>query len=339
VSKRILVVAYGGVLGIELFGVRDILELANWTALRNGEPAPFLVEFATHDGAPVQLWAGTQLTPTRSLATLRVAIDTLVIVGGPVADESVDDPALVGRIRRAAARSRRVVGICTGAFLLAEAGLLDGRRCTTHWAWGEQLARRYPAVRVDTDPIFVVDGPVWTAGGVTSGFDLVLAMIEEDIGAAAARSAAQMAALYLRRSGSQAQFGASWAGSAPSRHPLRELQQFVVEHPAQDHSLEALAARMHVSPRHFARVFRAETGTSPRRFVETVRLQAARRRLEETGDTVEAIALATGFGNYQAMRRLFLLDLGLTPAEYRRRFGSIAAPDYRPDLKLAHPAR
>ncbi|HEX3827746.1 MAG TPA: helix-turn-helix domain-containing protein [Sporichthyaceae bacterium] len=333
-SRRVLVVAYGGVLGIELFGVRDLLELVNWSAARNGEPSPFLVEFATHDGAPVQLWAGTELVPTRSLATTRVAIDTLVIVGGPVADEAVDDPVLVGRVRRAAARARRVVGVCTGAFLLAEAGLLDGRRCTTHWAWGEQLARRYPAVRVDTDPIFVVDGPVWTAGGVTSGFDLILAMIEEDIGPAAARSAAQLAALYLRRTGSQAQFGGSWAGTAPSRHPLRELQQFVVEHPAQDHSLEALAARMHMSPRHFARVFRAETGTSARRFVESVRLQAARRRLEETGDTVEAIAVATGFGNYQAMRRTFLVDLGLTPAEYRRRFGAVAAPDYLPDLQL-----
>jgi transcriptional regulator GlxA family with amidase domain len=333
-SRRVLVVAYGGVLGIELFGVRDILELANWNAARAGEPHPFVVEFATHDGAPVQLWAGTALVPTRSLATTRAAIDTLVIVGGPVADEAVEDPVLVGRVRRAADRARRVVGVCTGAFLLAEAGLLDGRRCTTHWAWGERLARRYPAVRVDTDPIFVVDGPVWTAGGVTSGFDLVLAMIEEDIGPAAARSTAQLAALYLRRTGSQAQFGTTPAGTVPSRHPLRELQQFVVDHPAQDHSLEALAARMHVSTRHFARVFRAEVGTSPRRFVDSVRLQAARRRLEETGDTVEAVAAATGFGNYQAMRRTFLVDLGLTPAEYRRRFGTVATPAYHPDLQL-----
>ena len=318
-ARRVLIVGYPGVLGIELFGVRDLLEWANWSARLDGQPNPFTIEFASPDGEPVELWAGTPLVPTRSLARSRAGIDTMIVCGGPTPAEAILDADLVAAIRRAAGRARRVAGVCTGVFLLAEAGLLDGRRCTTHWAWGEALAERYPALRVDTDPMVIADGEVWTSGGVTSSFDLVLAMIEADLGLAQARSVARLAALYLRRSGTQAQFSAT-----TTRHPLGELQQYVIDHPAADHSLAALAARMHVSTRHFARLFRAEFGTSPHRFVESVRLQEARRRLEESDETVEAVASASGFGNYQAMRRSFIDQLGLTPAEYRRRFEATA---------------
>ncbi|WP_019876136.1 GlxA family transcriptional regulator [Sporichthya polymorpha] len=329
-ARRMLLVAHPGALGMELLGVRDILEMANAVVTARGEAAPYQVEVASSDGEPVELWGGLTLSGVRNLAGYRAAVDTLIVLGGPVAaDAAAADATLVDGIRRVASRARRVVGICTGAFLLAECGLLDGRRATTHWLYGDSLAERHPAIEVDTEPIFVTDDCVWTSAGVTSGFDLVLALVEADVGVDVARKCAQMMVLYLRRSGTQAQFSAAMTASRSAqraqRAPVAEIQAYIHDHPTADLSLAALADRVHMSPRHFTRVFTAEVGVSPGRYVERVRLETARALLAESDDSTEAVARAAGFGNYQAMRRAFVSSLGVSPAEYRRRFG--AAPD------------
>lgn len=331
-----LIVAHPGALGMELLGVRDILEMANSVAAGRGDPAPYLVEVASADGGPVRLWGGLSLDGVRDLRSHRAPVDTLVVVGGPVAGDAAQDPDLVRGVRRTAKRARRVVGICTGAFILADCGLLDGHRATTHWNYGEILAARHPAVEVDTEPIFVHDGRVWTSAGVTSGYDLVLALVEADAGLEVARQCAQLLVLYLRRPGTQSQFSAALSAQLAQRRPLQEVQAYIHEHPAADLSLTALAEQLHMSPRHFARVFTAEVGVSPGRYVERVRLETARRLLAETDDSTETVARRAGFGNYQALRRAFAATLGVSPAEYRRRFGVLTSPaTHNPHLTLA----
>ncbi|MGQ0845593.1 MAG: GlxA family transcriptional regulator [Sporichthyaceae bacterium] len=321
--RRVLIVAHPGALGMELLGCRDILEMANELFRREGRPDPYLVELATVDGADVELWGGLRLGPVRNLCTTRVAVDTLLVVGGPVAHEvAAADPGLAAAVAKVSRRARRTVGVCTGSFILAAAGLLEGRRCTTHWLMTGEFAASFPQLRVEADPIYVQDGNVWTSAGVTSGYDLLLSLVEADVGAETARSIAQLLVLYLRRSGNQAQFSAQMAAQTPQREPLRDLLQFVAEHPAADLSLAALAARVSMSPRHFTRVFTAEVGVSPGRYVDRIRVETARRLLETDGRDLEAVARAAGFGNQQGMRRAFAAALGIGPAEYRRRFGA-----------------
>ena len=252
-------------------------------------------------------------------------IDTLIVPGGRGTRPLVADETLLGWISQTTSHVRRTASVCTGAFLLAAAGLLDGRRATTHWASAEALARSYPAVQVDPDPIFLRDGNIWTSAGVTAGMDLALALVEDDLDRDAALEIARHLVLFLRRPGNQSQFSATLAAQEPEREPLREVQRLVVEDVAAEHSVEAMAARAHMSPRHFARSFRAEIGVTPARYVERVRLEAARRRLEDTAEPIAAIASGCGFGTAETMRRVFLRALEVGPAEYRRRFQSRSA--------------
>jgi transcriptional regulator GlxA family with amidase domain len=218
--------------------------------------------------------------------------------------------------------------VCTGAFVLAAAGLLDGRRATTHWASAGELAERYPAVEVDPEPIFLHDGHVWTSAGVTAGMDLALALVEEDLDREAALTIARHLVLFLRRPGNQSQFSATLAAQQPAREPLRDVQRYALEHVAENLSVEALATRAHMSPRNFARAFAAEAGITPGRYVERVRLEAARRALEDTDQPIATVAATCGFGTAETMRRTFLRALGVAPAEYRRRYhppGAVAA--------------
>jgi transcriptional regulator GlxA family with amidase domain len=277
------------------------------------------------DGAPVTTSSGLTMVPHTDLNQAPAAIDTLIVAGGAGADRACGDQAMLDWIAARAETTRRVASVCTGAFLLAAAGLLDGRRATTHWAAAAELARRHPLVSVDPEPIFVRDGPVWTSAGVTAGMDLALAMVEEDLDRDAALTIARHLVLFLRRPGNQSQFSATLAARAPERPGLREVQRFAVEHLAEDLTVESLAARAHMSPRHFARSFRAEVGVTPARYVERLRLEAARRRLEESEEPVGSVATACGFGTAETMRRVFLRALGVGPAEYRRRFHTTAA--------------
>ncbi|MFC3742154.1 GlxA family transcriptional regulator [Paractinoplanes deccanensis] len=244
--------------------------------------------------------------------------DTLVVPGG--AGTRLPPPEVVEWLRRNGDRPKRVMSVCTGAFLLAEAGLLDGRRATTHWHYCATLAKRYPEVTVEPDPIFVRDGGVFTSAGVTAGIDLALALVEEDLGRDAALMVARALVMFLRRPGNQAQFSAQLSAQTAHREPLRDVQRLIIEHPEADLSVTALAAHANLSPRQFARAFAAETGISPGRYVDRVRLETARRLLEETTDGVAEVAKAAGYGTPEAMRRAFLGAIEVSPAEYRRRF-------------------
>jgi transcriptional regulator GlxA family with amidase domain len=272
------------------------------------------------DGAPVVTSSGLTIVPHADLDHAPKEIDTLLVAGGNGAHDACAETALIEWIAARAPTARRVASVCTGAFLLAAAGVLDGRRATTHWAAAAELARRHPRVEVDPEPIFVRDGEVWTSAGVTAGMDLALAMVEEDLDRDAALTIARHLVLFLRRPGNQSQFSATLATRAPARHGLREVQRYAVENLAADLTVETLAHLAHMSPRHFARSFRAEVGLTPARYVERLRLEAARRRLEESGEPVAEVALACGFGTAETMRRSFLRALGVGPAEYRRRF-------------------
>jgi transcriptional regulator GlxA family with amidase domain len=236
-----------------------------------------------------------------------------------------NDAALIARLRRVAARPRRLGSVCTGAFLLAATGLLDGRRATTHWAFCEQLAAEHPRIEVDPDPIFVRDGNVYTSAGVTSGMDLALALVEEDHGRELALAVARWLVLFLKRPGGQSQFSAQLSAQLASRAPLQELQAWIVENVGEDLSVAALAARAGMSPRNFARVFTREVGVTPARFVETARVEAARRQLEENGGQgVDGVAFTCGFGSAETLRRAFLRTLRVSPRDYRSRFQATA---------------
>ena len=246
--------------------------------------------------------------------------DTVIVVGGRGTDAAVADPAYPAWIRDAAARTRRVASVCTGAFLLAEAGLLDGRRATTHWTSAADMAERYPNVAVDADPIFIRAGEVSTSAGVTSGIDLALALVEEDLGGAEARRIARQLVVFVQRPGNQRQFSAQLTAQRPAREPIRELLGYIADHPGADLSVPALAARVGLSERQFLRVFPTETGRSPSGYVEAVRVEAACRLLETTEDGLDRIARVCGFGTLRTLQRSFQRVLAVAPHEYRERF-------------------
>lgn len=250
--------------------------------------------------------------------------DTLIVVGGRGVDTALADPAYPAWIADAARRTRRTASVCNGAFLLAEAGLLDGRRATTHWSRAADLAARYPRVTVDAAPIFIRDGAVATSAGVTSGIDLALALLEEDLGGDAARAVARQLVVFVQRPGGQRQFSVQLTAQRPARQPIRELLAHIAENPSADLSVPALAARVGLSERQFLRVFPAETGHSPAGYVEAARVEAACRLLETTGDGLERIARLCGFGTLRTLQRSFQRVLAVSPNDYRERFARTA---------------
>ncbi|MYV98309.1 DJ-1/PfpI family protein [Streptomyces sp. SID3343] len=247
-------------------------------------------------------------------------VDTLVVVGGGGVDAACHDAELVAWIVRAAAAARRVTSVCSGVFLLGAAGLIHGRRVTTHWRRAAQLEREHPEAIVDVDPIFVRDGTLWTSAGVSSGMDLALALVEEDAGRSVAHDVARELVLFLRRPGGQSQFGVPLWGTRPVGDPLRAVIAAVVADPGARHTIADLAGCAGLSPRHFQRRFTAELGVGPAAYVERVRVEAASRALAEGGDPVEAIARRCGFGTGETLRRTFHRHLGVAPSDYRDRF-------------------
>ncbi|MFE3547252.1 GlxA family transcriptional regulator [Streptomyces kronopolitis] len=317
-QREVLVILFDGVQALDVCGPVEVFHGAS-----PEEPAAYRIRTATLDGAPVRTTSGLTLVPDLTLDEA-VVPHTLLVPGGQ--GTRAPDPRLIDWLRGNAHRARRKVSVCSGALLLAEAGLLDGRRATTHWMLCDTLARRYPAVRVEPEPIYVRDGDVATSAGVTAGIDLALALVEEDLGRDLALAVARQLVVFLRRPGNQTQFSAQLAVQLADRRPLRDLQQWITEHPAADLSVEALADRAGLSPRHFARAFRDEVGMPPGRYVDRVRLEAARRRLEDTADGVAQVSRHCGYGTPEAMRRAFLRALDTSPAEYRRRFRPSAPP-------------
>jgi len=317
--RTVLMVLFDQVQSLDVTGPLEVFTGANaWRASRGEAPA-YDTGTASLGGRPVLTSSGLRVTPDRDLRELAASRPDLLIVPGGQGSRQ-PDPELVSWIRAHARQAARLVSVCTGAFLLAEAGLLAGRRVTTHWAYCGTLAARYPDLTVEPDPIFVRDGHVATSAGVTAGIDLALALVEDDLGRAAALDIARHLVVFLRRPGNQAQFSAQLAGQLASREPLRDVQRWIAEHPAADLSVEALASQASLSPRQFARAFAAEVGMPPGRYVDQVRLEAARRRLEDTADGVEQTARSCGYGTPEAMRRAFVRALGVSPGEYRRRF-------------------
>ncbi|MGW4934721.1 GlxA family transcriptional regulator [Streptomyces sp. NPDC004166] len=310
--RTLLVVLFDEVQSLDVTGPVEVFAGAEACC-----PGTYRLVTASLDGAPVRSSSGLTLVPDLALADAPVP-DILLVPGGR--GTRSPDPRLVDWLREHGRVVGRLVSVCTGAILLARAGLLDGRRATTHWAYCDTLARHHPEIDIDPDPIYVRDGYVSTSAGVTSGIDLALALVEEDLGRETALNIARHLVVFLRRPGNQSQFSAQLAAQTARREPLREVQQWITEHPGDDLCVESLAARARLSPRHFARAFRAETGTTPGRFVDRVRLEHARRLLEDTADGVEEISRASGYGTPEAMRRAFVKALGAAPAEYRRRF-------------------
>jgi transcriptional regulator GlxA family with amidase domain len=306
--RDVLVVLFDRVQSLDVTGPAEVFAHA---------PDAYRVRTASLGGGMVRTTSGLRITPDEDLARTRPR-DLLLVPGGPGARGN--NPELVAWLRGNAGRASRLASVCTGAFLLAEAGLLTGRRVTTHWEFCAALAARYPDVRVDAEPIFVRDENVFTSAGVTAGIDLALALVEEDLSRDAALRIARMLVVFLRRPGNQAQFSAQLAAQVARREPLRDVQQWIAENPAANLSVENLASRASLSPRQFARAFAAEVGIPPGRYVDRVRLESARQRLEDTADGVAETARACGYGTPEAMRRAFVRTLGQSPAEYRRRF-------------------
>jgi len=317
--RRVVIVAFPGVQTLDVTGPAEVLRAA--TKLH---PPGYEVAVVAPEEGPLRT-STVAIVPDSCLSACSGAIDTLIVAGGTGTRRAEDDDALINWLRKTAGRSRRVTSVCTGAFLLAKAGLLDGRRATTHWASCADLAERYPAVSVEPDPIFVRDGNVATSAGVTAGMDLALALVEEDLGREVALEAARWLVLFLKRPGGQAQFSAQLATQTAERQPLRELQAWIPDHLDQDLSVPALARRSAMSERNFARAFRRETGMTPAAYIEGARVESARIALE-TGDLpVDQVARQVGFGTVETMRRAFGRRVGVSPMDYRSRFRRQAA--------------
>ncbi|HEX4255086.1 MAG TPA: GlxA family transcriptional regulator, partial [Streptosporangiaceae bacterium] len=281
--RSVLIVLFDGVQSLDVTGPLEVFATAGDAA---GAGA-YEIRTASVGGRMVRTASGLRIGPDTDLAG-EGAPHTVIVPGG--AGTRAPQPELIGWLSRTGAGAERIVSVCTGAFLLAEAGLLAGRRATTHWSWCDVLARRYPDVIVEPEPIFVRDGPVATSAGVTAGIDLALALVEDDHGREVALSVARQLVVFLRRPGNQTQFSAQLQAQVAQREPLREVQHWIAEHPGADLSVDTLAERARLSPRQFARAFAAETGTPPGRYVDRVRLEAARRLLEDSRDGVEQIA-------------------------------------------------
>lgn len=320
--RRVLIIAAAPAQLLDVAGPAEVFAQASRLAA-----APLYdVEVAIVPGRDRQTpatTAGVHLAPGRSLAALladRRPLDTLIIAGGEGARQRAEEPALRDAVRRLARRSRRVASVCTGAFILAATGLLDGKRAATHWHWCARLATLYPQIRVDPEPIFTREGDLWTSAGITAGIDLTLAMVEEDHGHRLALAVARQLVMFLRRPGGQQQFSAALAAQAAPSASLRDLVAWVADNLHKPLTVELLAERACLSPRQFARVFARELGVTPAKLVDQLRVEAARRRLEESPKGLAAVAVACGFGSEETMRRAFLRHLGTPPGAYRERF-------------------
>jgi transcriptional regulator GlxA family with amidase domain len=320
--RKVGIVAFPGVEILDLTGPMEVFAFANVGLQRSGmctEPAYPTEVFAAKPG-PIRSSCGLQIIANRAYGDIEDGIDTLLIAGSPDVDCILCDSALQDWVKAMATRVNRLASVCTGAFLLAESGLLDGLRATSHWDYCDRLAQDYPSVTVEPDRIFVRDGFISTSGGITSGIDLALSMVEEDWGGELALLVARYLVMFLKRPGGQSQFSA-YLTSEATRPELKDLQAWIMLHLVEDLRVETLAERMCMSPRNFARLFLTETGMTPAKFVEMARIDAARHYLGSTKLSIEVVADKSGFADPERMRRAFVRQLGVNPQSYRERFG------------------
>jgi transcriptional regulator GlxA family with amidase domain len=318
--RRIVILAFEGAQTLDVTGPFEVFSVAS--RLTGG--SAYSVEVVAPGGGALRTGSGLTIVPDRAPRGVRGPVDTLLVAGGDGVLRAIEDEALVRWVRRTARRSRRVASVCTGAYMLARAGLLDGRRAATHWASAADLARRHPEVEVDPEAIFVRDGDVWSSAGVTAGMDLALALVEEDLGRQVALETARWLVVFVQRPGGQSQFSSHLRAQVAERRPLRELQEWMTTNLDADLSVPALAARACMSERNFARAFGREVGMTPGTYVEALRVDHARLRLESTGQKLSAVARDCGFGTVETMRRAFHRRLGVGPAGYRDRFHTTA---------------
>lgn len=322
ISRHIIFTAYDGVSLLDLSGPLEAFRVAADFALKDRRLS-YECTVVSSKGGRVKTADGVELNAKSVRSLGNKPIDTLVVPGGFLVEDVTRDRALVGWIRRVAPRCRRVCSVCVGSFLLAAAGVLDGHRAATHWMHAPLLASRHSNVTVEPDAIFVHDGTIWTSAGVTSGIDLALALIEQDAGREIAINVARILVVYLKRAGGQSQYSALLSEQAGSEaDAFSNLEQWIAENLNGNLRVEALAERVHMSPRNFARVYTKTRGRAPAKAVEAIRVDAARRRLEETTDRIDVVADKCGFSGEEQMRLAFIRTLGIPPRDYRRRFAS-----------------
>lgn len=319
-QAEVLIVVYDGVQFLDVAGPLEVFAGARRAAMGS-----YRIRLASIGGRDVVTSSGVRLGVETDLARVEGGLDTLVVAGGDGFVAAVDDHELVDQVRRLSADARRVTSVCTGAFVLAAAGLLDGRRATTHWAYCAELVDRYPTVLVEPNAIFVRDMSIATAAGVTAGVDLALALVEDDLGSAVARQIAKWLVVFLQRPGGQSQFSMWSRSRLPADAALRALLGEIVAEPAADYSIPAMAHRLSVSERHVSRLFARQVGTTPGRYVERTRIEAAQVWLENGADGVDGIARRCGFGSAEIMRRAFIKEMGVPPSVYRDRFANTVA--------------
>lgn len=322
---RVAILAVPGVQLLDVSGPLDVFAEANVQACRTVYE---LCVLGTRTGA-IRSSSGTRLMSDMVVGeSPGFKIDTLLVAGAPNAADVPADGQVVDWLRSAAPATRRYGSVCSGAFFLAQAGLLDGKRATTHWAVAERLAQEFPGVTVDADALHIRDGRLWTAAGVTAGLDLALALVEDDLGREVAMRVAAQLVMFFKRPGGQMQFSRKGEAAPVGRSALQEVQRWVAANPAEDHSVASLAQRTGLSSRHFARLFRQEVGMTPGDWVEEARVTAARELLESGDIAPKQVAGRCGFADVDTLRRAFVRRVGVTPAEYRKRYA-------REDMKVA----
>jgi transcriptional regulator GlxA family with amidase domain len=318
-TREVEVLTFPDVQLLDVAGPVQVFADANYWAAKPHAQSPYRIRVIAKEGAQIRATAGLAFL-TEPLPDPAEPLDTLIVAGGQGVMRAAEDASLVEWVRIRAGAARRTASVCSGAFLVAAAGLLDRRRAVTHWEKCDELSRRHPAVTVEPDPIFVRDGPIWSSAGVTAGIDLSLALVEEDLGRPVALSVARHLVVFLKRPGGQAQFSAALSLQSADDH-FADLHGWLAEHLAENLSLARLSAQAAMSERTFLRRYRDATGLTPARAIERLRVEAARQFLAETRLPLKRIAARCGFGSEETMRRSFVRLQGVSPQDYRQRFG------------------
>lgn len=320
------IIVYPGFKALEAIGPLKVFDYANTHLERRQLRGGYQVCIASTKIGMVLSDTIMSLEATKKINTLALP-DMAIVVGAHDIKAALEiSPEIVEWVAAVTGTIKRLAALCTGSFFLAEAGVLDGKRATTHWSAAEQLQLRYPEVTVDSDAIFIREGNIWTSAGVTAGIDLALAIVEDDFGREIALEVARDLVVYLKRPGGQSQFSVHLSSQMTNNPKIRELQDWILAHLAEDLSISILAARMAMSDRNFSRVFQREASASPADFIETGRFELARRLLEDNKSSLKLIVLKTGFGTEERMRRVFQKRLGITPRVYRERFSTTVRP-------------
>jgi transcriptional regulator GlxA family with amidase domain len=337
-ERRIVIAIYPGVSLLDLGGPLEVFRVASEFGDTRGRRVSYKCSVVASRAGQVPTADGVPLVAESIRSLDRTEIDTLIVPGAFLVEDVTRDVELIRWVAKRAPKCRRVCSVCVGSFMLAAAGILEGRRAATHWMHAQLLAQQHPNVKVEPDAIFVRDGRVWSSAGVTTGIDLALALVEEDCGRDTAIRVARVLVVYLKRAGGQSQYSALLAAQAESdSNSFAELERWIAENLKADSSIESLAERAHMSPRNFARVYAQKRGTTPAKAVEAIRLDAARRHLEETDDRIETIALECGYSGEEQLRATFVRVLNIPPREYRERFATSRASKH--DSERHVPAR